>query len=48
MSTAAHDAFTEEQRRTLLGVCARLVHVPMSTIEAVGGGGVRCCLGELF
>jgi len=48
MSSAAHAAFTEEQRRRLLGVCARLLHAPMPTIEAVGGGGVRCCLGELF
>ena len=48
LSTAAFDAFQPEQRATLLGCVARLVHVPVPTVEAVGGGGVRCCLGELF
>jgi hypothetical protein len=48
MSTAAHNAFTAKQRATLLRHVARLVHAPLDTIERVGGGGVRCCIGELF
>ena len=48
MSTAAHRAFTGEQKAVLLRHVARLVHAPLDTIERVGGGGVRCCIGELF
>jgi hypothetical protein len=48
MSTQAHDAFTEEQRRAMLRHCAALVHSPIDTLERVGGGGVRCSLAELF
>ncbi len=48
LSTRAFEAFTQQQRATLLGHVAELVHVPLSTLEAVGGGGVRCCLAELF
>ena len=48
MSTAAHNAFTAEQKATMLRHVARLVHAPLDTIERVGGGGVRCCIGELF
>lgn len=48
MSTAAHDAFTEKQRETLLGGVTRLVHADISTIERIGGGGVRCTIAELF
>lgn len=48
MSTAAHDAFTGEQRAALLRHTAALLHAPVPTLERVGGGGVRCCIGELF
>jgi len=48
MSTQAHDAFTEGQRRQMLRHCAGLVHAPIDTLERVGGGGVRCSLAELF
>jgi hypothetical protein len=48
MSTQAHGAFTEEQRRAMLRHCAGLVHAPIDTLERVGGGGVRCSLAELF
>ena len=49
MSTRAWRAFGEEGRKALLrGGVASLVHAPFDTIEMVGGGGVRCALGELF
>eukprot|EP00178_Gracilaria_changii_P001729 TRINITY_DN1241_c0_g1_i2.p1 TRINITY_DN1241_c0_g1~~TRINITY_DN1241_c0_g1_i2.p1 ORF type:complete len:559 (+),score=74.24 TRINITY_DN1241_c0_g1_i2:411-2087(+) len=47
MSTAAHNAFTESQRDILLSGLERLVHSDISTIEKVGGGGVRCTIAEL-
>ena len=47
MSSAAHSAFTREQRETLSGF-ATLVHAPIPTIEKLGGGSVRCMLAEVF
>lgn len=48
MSTQAYNAFTEDQRKTILRHCATIAHAPVDTIERVGGGGVRCMLAELF
>lgn len=48
MSTAAYNSFTQEQRETMLGHVTHLLHSDISTIEAVGGGGVRCTIAELF
>ena len=48
MSTQAFEAFSEDQRRFMLRHVADLIHAPIHTLEAVGGGGVRCALGELF
>lgn len=48
MSSRAHAAFTEEQKDTMLKHVDQLLHVPIPTIEDVGGGGVRCMMGELF
>ncbi|DBA84070.1 hypothetical protein WJX77_002568 [Trebouxia sp. C0004] len=48
MSTQAYNAFTEEQRKTMLKHVAAIHHAPIDTIEHVGGGGVRCSLAELF
>ena len=47
MSSAAHSAFSPEQRETLSGL-ARLIHAPIPTIEQLGGGSVRCMLAEVF
>lgn len=47
MSTGAHDAFSQAQREVMLEHTARLVHADISTIEKVGGGGVRCTIAEL-
>lgn len=48
MSTQAFNGFTEAQRDTMREHVAALVHADISTIERVGGGGVRCTLAELF
>lgn len=48
MSTQAYNAFTPEQRADMRRHVAGLVHAPIDTLERVGGGGVRCTLGELF
>jgi len=48
MSSRAYDAFTEEQRATILKHVDRIVHTPIPIIETIGGGGVRCMMGEIF
>ncbi len=49
MSTQAFEAFTEDQRRVLARNCpGGLHHAPVDTLERIGGGGVRCCIAELF
>jgi len=47
MSSAAYEAFTEEQR-IVLSAHAPIVHAPIPTIERLGGGSVRCMLAEVF
>lgn len=47
MSTQAFTALQPAQRQQLAGE-ATLLHTPLPTIEAVGGGSARCLLGELF
>jgi hypothetical protein len=47
MSSAAHDALTADQRAAL-AEDGPLVHAPIPTIERVGGGSVRCLIGEIF
>jgi hypothetical protein len=46
MSRSALNALTAEQRRTLERF-ATLADVPVPTIEAVGGGSVRCMIAEV-
>ncbi len=46
LSTRALDALDPAQRAALETRC-RLVPVPIATIEASGGGGVRCMLAEI-
>ena len=48
LSAQAADAFTADQRAVLLRHVAALVAARVDTLERVGGGGVRCTLGELF
>jgi len=48
MSTQAYHSFTADQRAAILRHCASIVHAPIDTLERIGGGGVRCTLGEIF
>jgi hypothetical protein len=48
MSTGAYHAFTPEQRAILEEHLDDLVHADIRTIEAIGGGGVRCSIAELM
>ncbi len=47
MSQTAHDNFTAEQR-SALGKDKTLLPFAIPTIETIGGGSVRCMLGENF
>ena len=46
-SDRAFTALTPEQK-SLLEADARIIHVPLTTIENLGGGSARCMLGEIF
>jgi hypothetical protein len=48
MSSQAFHAFTDDQRRQLRRHVAALHHAPIDTLEFIGGGGVRCAIGEIF
>jgi len=48
MSTRAYDAFTEDQKRVMRRHLSGLHHTPISTLERVSGGGVRCAIAEIF
>lgn len=47
MSTAAFDSLQPEQIEKLEQY-GLIVHSPITTIETLGGGGVRCMMGEIF
>lgn len=47
LSATAHNAFTDAQRKTLMGY-GELIPVDIPTIEAVGGGSARCLVAEVF
>lgn len=47
MSQTAYDAFTPEQR-AILAHDKTLLPFGIPTIESIGGGSVRCMLGEIF
>eukprot|EP00127_Corallochytrium_limacisporum_P001096 Clim_evm7s39 gene=Clim_evmTU7s39 len=51
MSDQAYNAFTKEQMDVITRFYpddGHILHADISTVERVGGGGVRCCIGELF
>jgi hypothetical protein len=48
MSSRAYRAFTPDQLKTLRRHVAGIVHAPIDTLEEVGGGGVRCCMAEIW
>lgn len=47
MSQSAYDAFSEAQRKQL-ATHGKLLPFDVTTIENIGGGSVRCMLGEVF
>ncbi|HEX6416109.1 MAG TPA: arginine deiminase-related protein, partial [Candidatus Saccharimonadales bacterium] len=47
MSQTARDNFTDEQK-AILSKDKTLLPFDITTIETVGGGSVRCMLGEIF
>lgn len=47
MSSAAYRSFNEEQLERIRAY-GEVLHSPIPTIEAVGGGSVRCMLAEIF
>ena len=48
LSTRAYDSLTPSQRDTLSSCTDSFVHVPIPTIECLGGGSVRCMIAEIF
>lgn len=48
LSNQALAAFSPTQRAQLERHFASFVHAPIDTLEAVGGGGVRCAIAELY
>ena len=48
MSTAAYESLQEHQLAALRRHLDHILHVPLSTIEALGGGGARCMIAEVF
>jgi hypothetical protein len=48
MSDEAFTHFTAEQKNILTSNGIHIAHAPIPTIERYGGGGVRCCIAELF
>src|SRR5690554_6387106 len=47
MSTQAFESLTDDQVKTIEKHCA-ILHAPLYTIEACGGGSARCMLAEVF
>jgi hypothetical protein len=48
MSKRAHDGFTDQQKQTILKHVDGILRVDLDIIETIGGGGIRCMMGELF
>jgi len=48
MSSAAYNAFTQDQLATLGKHVSNIYHTDMATFESVGGGSVRSTVAELF
>jgi hypothetical protein len=47
MSTAAYESLSRPQRKMLEQFC-KILHSPLGTIEANGGGSARCMMAEVF
>ena len=47
MSKTAFHAFTKEQRKKINNF-AKIIKIPLGTIEKYGGGSARCMIAEIF
>ena len=47
-SITAYDNFTDEQKEEILRHVDEILPIDVTTIETVGGGSVRCMIGELY
>lgn len=47
MSERAYESFSKENIDELMN-CYKILHVPINTIENVGGGSARCMIAELY
>ena len=47
MSSAAYGSLSERQINTIQQYCP-IIHSPLDTIEALGGGSARCMMAEIF
>ena len=47
MSKTAFNAFTKEQKSKINNI-AKIIKIPLSTIEKYGGGSARCMIAEIF
>ena len=47
MSNSAYNSLSESQIKTIENYCP-IIHSPLDTIEACGGGSVRCMMAEIF
>lgn len=49
MSSTAFNAFTNEEKAIFeTQGKVEILHLPLGQLERVGGGGIRCCIAELF
>ena len=48
MSEQAYQSFSSNQKKSILRYVQDIIWSPVPTIEALGGGGVRCMIAELF
>jgi len=48
MSERAYNNFTDDQKQIMLKYVDELLFANLSTIEMIGGGSLRCMIGELF
>ena len=47
-SDTAFEAFTLKQKEAFSELGLEILHQPLSTLEKLGGGGIRCCIAQLF
>ena len=48
MSTRAFKAFREDQKQAFVDAGVEILHSPLDDLERIGGGGIRCCIAEIF